>query len=240
MPVYKEKNKVGQVTWKAVYRYKDLRTNAWRQTTKRGFPSQIEALIYEQKKRMSASADMHMSFQVFYEECYKPEALTGFKPTTIKTKDCIIETQVYPFFADIPMDEITPRHILAWKNRLMLPDEEGNVLSREYLRTTYSTLRAVFNHAEKFYPLYASPMSKTSNFAKTREKEKSVWTLEEYYKFASCLGNDDEPILSMFFEVLMFTGLRISECLALCVFDVQGNIISITKNLQRINGEDLI
>ena len=39
---------------------------------------------------------------------------------------------------------------------------------------------------------------------------------------------------------MMFSGLRISECLALCKSDVQVNIIRVDKSLQRIDGEDVL
>ncbi|WP_230398146.1 site-specific integrase [Novisyntrophococcus fermenticellae] len=71
---------------------------------------------------------------------------------------------------------------------------------------------------------------------KAKAKEMLFWTKEEYTKFADAIK--DKPISYYAFEILYWTGVRMSEMLALERGDInlEKRTLKIDKQVQRIDG----
>lgn len=75
---------------------------------------------------------------------------------------------------------------------------------------------------------------------KGKAKEMSIWTRDEYLKFADSMM--DKEISYHAFELLYWCGMRMGEMLALTPndFDFEKQTVSISKTYQRLQGKDVI
>jgi len=236
MPVYKEEK---ANTWRVIYRYTDW-TGERKQSQKRGFPTKREALAWEREQVGKLSADLDMTFASFVER-YQEDMKPRIRETTWSTKNNMIQTKFIPYFGKLKMNQITAQQIIKWQNTMIdYRDEHGHPYSQVYLRTLNSQLAAIFNHADRFYDLRSNPCKKVRAMGKKNGHEMAFWTKEEYLRFAEAMM--DKPLYYYAFEVLYWCGVREGEMLALTPgdFNFEKGTVSITKNLQHVNGRDMI
>ena len=83
-------------------------------------------------------------------------------------------------------------------------------------------------------------MAKVGKIGSKQADEMSFWTKDEYLRFSREVM--DKPQSFIAFELLYWCGLRLGEMLALtpAEFDFKSNRVSVTKNYQRMHGEDVI
>lgn len=222
-----------------IYRYTDW-TGDRKQSQKRGFKTKREALAWEREQLNKATADLDMTFASFVEQ-YTADMKSRIKENTWATKDYIIRTKLLPYFGKLKMCNITAQQIITWQNEMLdHKDESGKKYSPVYLRSVNSQLRAIFNHAVRYYNLRENPCKKAGSMGKKKNREMLFWTKEEYLKFAEVMM--DKPLSFYAFEMLYWCGIREGELLALTPadFDFEKCTVSITKSYQRLNGQDLI
>ena len=235
MPVYKDKNG----TWYVMTRCDDWQGQR-KQKCKRGFATRRDALEWEKVFQMQTTSDLDMSFEAFV-ELYKAERQPRLKQTTWMTKEHIINTKILPYFGKRRISEIQSKDVIAWQNKLLLmKDENGKPYSPVYLKTIHNQLSAIFNHAVRYYNLRSNPAAKAGNMGSEERTEMLFWTKAEYLKFAEAMM--DKPLSYYAFEVLYWCGVRMGELLALTPADIdlEKGTISVTKNYQRIAGQDII
>lgn len=235
MAVYKDSK---TNTWRAVYRYTDW-TGKKKQTQKRGFATKKEAQAWEREQLSKAKADLDMTLESFV-GIYIEDMKSRLRENTWLTKEHILRTKILPYFKNRKMCDIQPKDIMAWQNKMMNMEHNGNKYSPVYLKTVHNQISALFNHAVKFYGLSSNPAAKVGNMGKEKNKEMLIWTQEEYKKFSEAIM--DKPISFYAFEVLYWCGLREGELLALTPNDIDFDMktISITKSYQRIDRRDVI
>lgn len=236
MPVYKDEK---TNTWKVLYRTKDW-TGALKQHQKRGFKTKKEAQEYEREMLSIANADLDMTFEKFV-EVYEKDIRVRLKETSWSTKEYLIHTKILPYFKNLKMNEIKPRHIILWQNEMLNErNEKGEKHSPVYLKTLHNQVSAIFNHAVRFYELKTNPAAKAGSMGKSKGKERDFWTQDEYKKFSFAIM--DKPVAYYAFEVLYWCGVREGELLALTMddFDLKKGTVSINKNYHRIDGRDVI
>ncbi len=132
---------------------------------------------------------------------------------------------------------MTAVDILQWQNEMLcLRDENGKGYAPTYLRSLQNQLCAIFNHAMRYYELQKNPCMRNKKMGKAKAKEMMFWTKDEYLKFIEVLK--DKPVSYYAFEILYWTGCRMSEMLALEKgdFDLQKHTMKIDKQLQVIDG----
>lgn len=237
MPAYKDA-KSG--TWYAKFNYKDWKGKT-RFTTKRGFATKREAVAYESDFKLRISDSLDMKFKEFI-ELYRAERYPRIRPSTVATKDAIIDTKIMPFFGNIKMKDITAKSVIRWQNELLSyrNPETGEPYSKTYLRTVHADFSAIMNFAVRYYNLSDNPARKAGSIGLKDAEEMNFWTLEEYTKFSEAIM--EEPFYYYCFEVLYWTGMRVGELLALKYedFDFESKTISITKTYQIIKGKEII
>ena len=153
MSVYKDEK---TNTWRVVYRTKDWMGTV-KQTQKRGFRTKKEALNWEMEQKLKDTTDLDMKFETFA-EIYKDGIRVRLKESSMQLKEYLLDTKITPYFANLSMNEIKPRHVVAWQNEMLRGrTEKGEKYSPVYLKTLHNQLSAVFNYAVKFYELRDNP-----------------------------------------------------------------------------------
>lgn len=232
MSVYKDtKNN----TWKVYYRFTDWQGKV-HQSTKRGFSTKREALVWEREQLHKVEADLDMTFESFI-DTYTADMKNRLKENTWHTKEHIIRTKLLPYFAKRKMNSIQPKDIIAWQNEMIkCRDKSGEAYSPVYLKTLHNQLSAIFNHAVKFYGLKDNPAAKVGNMGKAKAREMLFWTQEEYKKFSEEMM--DKPVSFYAFEMLYWCGIREGELLALTPadFDFDRETVTISKSYVQLSG----
>lgn len=236
MPAYKDK-KTG--LFYVQFYYRDAR-GARRHKTKKGFQTELEALLWEKNFKALKDDAMDMTFADFC-NVYEAEVRPRVREHTWLTKENIIQSKLIPFFGDMRMCDIRPVDIVRWQNSLTgstRPDGDG--FKPTYLRIINNQLNAIFNHASRYYGLNPNPAVKTMKIGAREAREMSFWTKEEYLKFSEAMM--EKPRSFIMFEILYWTGIRVGELLALVPesFDLVSMEMRITSSYQRLDGQDLI
>ena len=209
------------------------------------FASKDEAAIAGEKLRVEHALAMYrqdhpgclMTFEEVCEE-YLKSRLRKDKPGTIVTRLSILKSRILPFFGDIQIKELGTDDIEEWHDRFRTDDGEF-IFTDTYLRSLHSRLSAVLNYAVARGYIDSNP----AKFIKIGEKNapaRPVWDVTEYRAFRKAI--EDKPMAYYAFETLYNTGMRRGELLALSIGDIDFSkrVISITKSLSRIRGEDVI
>lgn len=225
--------------WRVQLRYIDWQGKK-RQHTKRGFRSKKEAQEYEREFTAKKSRDINMGFATFV-NLYLEEIKPQIRITTYETKIHIVKTHILPYFSEKNLSEIDATDILRWQNEMLQKrDENGRGYSNTYLRTVNTQLSAIFNHAVRYYGLAENPCKRCKKIGKSNAGEMFFWTKDEYLRFAEEMKT--KPISYYAFEILYWTGVRVSELLALTPadFDFENRKMVINKQIQVVHGEKKI
>ena len=236
MPAYKDK-KTG--LFYVQFYYRDAR-GAKRHKTKKGFQTELEALLWEKNFKALKDDAMDMTFADFC-NVYEAEVRPRVREHTWLTKENIIQSKLIPFFGDMRMCDIRPVDIVRWQNSLTgstRPD--GDSFKPTYLRIINNQLNAIFNHAERYYNLEKNPVHKVDKMGSKEAGEMQFWTKDEYLRFSDAIS--DKPLAFYAFEVLYWMGIRCGELMALTPSDflLETSELRIDKSYQRLRGEDVI
>jgi len=236
MSIHKDK-RTGK--WYSHVRFEDWRGQRQRKI-KRGFATKKEALEWERAFLLQRADDLSMTFEQFF-KVYEGDRKPRLRESTWLNKEYVVRDKIMPYFADKPLQDITPKEIIRWQNALLESrDKNGKPYSQTYLKTVYNQLTAIFSHAFKYYGLKSNPASKVGSIGKKHADEMTFWTRDEYEKFAEITMRD--PRLYYPFEVLYWCGLRLGEMLALTYEDIDlvKKTIRVNKSLQRLHGQDVV
>lgn len=240
MSVFKDSwNGYGGKKWRVSLRYIDWQGKR-RSHDKRGFDTKKEALEYEREFLAKKSKDLNMGFSQFI-DVYLEDMEPRIKATTFEAKTYLFKAHIKPYFEEKSVSEISAMDVLQWQNEMLSKrDENGKGYAPTYLRTINNQLTAVLNHAVRYYGLQENPCKKNNKMGKAKSAEMLFWTKDEYTKFAEVIK--DKPMSYYAFQILYWTGVRMSELLALerGDIDLEKGSLKIDKQLQRIKGENLI
>ena len=236
MPAYKDK-KTG--LFYVQFYYRDAR-GAKRHTTKKGFQTELEALLWEKNFKALKDDAMDMTFADFC-KVYEAEVRPRVREHTWLTKENIIQSKLLPFFGDMRMCDIRPVDIVRWQNSLTGSTRaDGDGFKPTYLRIINNQLNAIFNHAERYYSLEKNPVHKVDKMGSKEAGEMQFWTKDEYLRFSEAIS--DKPLAFYAFEVLYWMGIRCGELMALTPSDflMETSELRINKSYPRLRGADVI
>ncbi len=236
MPAYKDK-KTG--LFYVQFYYRDAR-GAKRHKTKKGFQTELEALLWEKNFKALKDDAMDMTFADFC-KVYEAEVRPRVREHTWLTKENIIQSKLLPFFGDMRMCDIRPVDIVRWQNSLTGSTRaDGDGFKPTYLRIINNQLNAIFNHAERYYNLEKNPVHKVDKMGSKEAGEMQFWTKDEYLRFSEAIS--DKPLAFYAFEVLYWMGIRCGELMALTPSDflMETSELRINKSYQRLRGEDVV
>jgi len=221
--------------WYCKFYYKDM-YGVNRQKKKEGFRTKSEAEAYVNEFKNKESGSVTMTFASLAEE-YLKNCKVMLKPTTYYNKECMVKCKFLPFFGDMPLNEITKRHVRKWQVEMMDPE---NGYSATYLRNLHSQLNAIFNYAVDNYDLPKNPSRDAGAMGKKKSNRCKIWQKEDFEQFVEAVS--DKEMSKVMFNVLFYSGIREGELLALTLkdFDFKNNRINVNKSYARLNGKDLI
>jgi integrase len=219
--------------WRCQFYYKD-RQGIRHKKNKRGFKTKAEADAWERDFRQRAKFRPEIRFDNFV-EIYFQDMENRLRETTIESKRYMFDTKILPYFKDKSISDITAADIRAWQNTLIKEN-----FAPTYLKTINNQMSALFNYACRYYDLESNPCRKAGSIGKSKADDMDFWTKEEFDQFLTAFEKKLEAYMA--FKLLFWTGMRIGEMLALTFEDVnlEERVISITKNLVRVKGEDKI
>lgn len=237
MPVYKDEERG---TWFVSIRYKNWAGKADRKV-KRGFARERDAKKWERDFLSQQAATCDMTLGALW-ELYMEDLSGRIREGTIDTKTSVYDTHIAPYWAEMPVNEITSAGIRRWQGTLLKKRDPKTkkTYSKTYLRSIHSQMSAILNYAVSFYNLNSNPCKAAGAMGeKKRDKEAMrFWTVDQFNKV---IAEVTDPAKHLAFMTLFWLGIREGECLALYPSDLKwDNHFTITKTYHRRHGEDSI
>lgn len=229
MPSYYDKK---TKSWYCKFNYLDWQGQR-QQKMKRGFPRKKDAADFETHFKASQKYDSQTTIGSIADN-FLDEITPRRRASTIKNYKTTFEKHIKPYFADLPISELTEKHIIEWQNSLLVSG-----LSDTYMHKLDSIFRTLYAFGAKRCSLTNNPFDGLEKVGHARADTMKFWTLEQYHRFIALI---DDPTKHLAFDLLFYTGIRAGELLALQIGDVdlvQG-ILHITKSFQRIGGKSII
>ena len=186
--------------------------------------NRVAVLFEEEIKNSNFSFNIDKSFKSFMEEWFKTYAELTLKKITIggyreRSK------KLYEMLGDKKLEELNPLVIQKFVGDLT---SEG--LSPKSVKNYVRLVSNVLNYAVRKQVIPFNPCT-TVDYPREVKKEKVMFSVEEVKKFLSLL-NDESSSVEVFFILLIYTGARKSEILALAWEDIdfENGLISINKS----------
>lgn len=174
----------------------------------------------------------------YLDYCEKEKDL---RPSTLKTRTCILNTYILPYFDQTPINEIHQRNIIAWHQQIK---RDHPNLAETYKYEISKTLIFVFKYAVNILNLKDNVAEKCGCIGHARVKRDIYWTLDEYNAFINALRDKqlaasnhirrkvDTATLIAAFNVLFYMGLRIGELMGLTLASINLDNKTLTVNKQ--------
>jgi integrase len=215
MPAYKD----NKGKWYVKF-YADTWDGGKKQVLKRGFTTKKDALAYEHEYKANKQHSPSITLQTLY-NAFKEDYKTNYRKSSYIATTGQIRLHIIPYFGQMPINEITPLHIRQWQNKI-----KSKGLAPTTVRGIEATFKKLLNFAVRYYNLPKSPFVGAISVGKKEVKQK-VLTLENWEKL--------KPHLDMYeltiYQLLLFSGMRVSEMLGLTAADIdfKHNTIDISK-----------
>lgn len=210
----------------------------------RGFDTEREAQLAEARALIEfeengfASAPKNSTFKDAFELWWDSEYKTNVKESTQHKTMGIFENHILPSFGELNLEGITPQYcqqmINTWRNKLF------------NFRAVRNYANRVFDYAKRMDMLKNNPMDKTVMPKRMEKNEESeyhnYYTREELHEFLEHVKEDLGLRWYAYFRLLAYSGMRLSEGLALLWKDIdfEENTIRLDKTLTRGFGNKII
>lgn len=232
--------------WMTKFTYEDPVDGKTKTKLKRGFATKKDAKKFEEDFIESLiipeedEIEIIKTFGDVFQEYLMSHKRSDIKESTLETKFNIFNKHIFPYFEDMPINEIDDDAIAEWQveiEKKVLPN--GQPFSQSYLRTIQCQFNSIINYAKNKGYIMINPLVDIKNMG-IKTARVQFWTPEQYEKFAYHAMN--YPRYYYAYEILYWCGLRVGELLALTLEDIDFNdgVINVTKTYHRMNGEDVV
>jgi integrase len=190
----------------------------------------ILARVNRSNNRQHRAPDDRLTFKDFVEDYWKPYATRkDLQVSTLDHHNSFLETHLFPFFGDFPMQEVQPSDISRF---LLEKTNSQENYSANTLRSFYQFLRVIFDLAEQNDVINKSPVRAKLHKPEKLSVDKPTLTAAQIREVLLHLPDDQERL---FMLLLAVTGMRVGEGLALrwMDFNPQANQLSINHTLYR-------
>lgn len=180
-----------------------------------------------ERAAMSAKGALNAPFPLerFFNEYL--ESKTTLQPKTLEDYERVLRRflRVHP---GRNLADITVADVQRFLNRL--EDGRGVPLSERSKRLAFAVLRNAFRYAVRARYLSAAPLPDAPRVSRTSVTEDDVLTADELRRFVVAARSDE---MYAFIVLLVTTGIRLGEALALTPKDIDGaGVLTISKSAQ--------
>ena len=172
------------------------------------------------------------AFASYIKECELEVKKGNLAESTVDGKKAIFKNQILPKLGNVKISEISEEHIYKFHQDLLSMTclrEKDKSLSNQTLIKVHKQLSAFLNYCVRKKLVPYNPAGVVGNFKKVK-KEKEYLTYQEFMQLLSVVDNIRDLFI---IQILFYTGLIISEMLALStdslVTTEQGTSLNITE-----------
>jgi len=185
---------------------------------KSGFATRKDALQYEADYRLNKLHQVKVKDKISVSHLYslvqQEDKLRGNKRGTVDTQVSYYNQYVSKFFENADMSAITMHEVKEFRDWLVTqPSVKGGTLSSTTINQQMIFLHKMFDVAVSNRLRQDNPCNGLRKLP-DKHKEMSYYTPEEFKIFDS-LFTDEEYMYQLFYRLLMYTGVRVGEALAL-------------------------
>ena len=250
MPIYKisGKKRDGLQKYRVVYNYTDA--SGKKRTKERLVYGKAQAEVAEIELRKLADGESAVSEEkapltvAQLWELYEKEKRHDIRATTLEKKASIVRNQIAPYLGVVPITELSPETLTAWRTAL---NETGRKASTK--NNAYRDLRAMLNFAVSRKLISESPLKAVPPFRDPYQETDAVklryYTKDEFTKFIAAAREEADSRTDLrsrgvyvFFMLAYYTGLRKGEIHALRWTDIDGDYLWVRRSItQKLKGE---
>lgn len=243
MPVHKD-NQRG--TWYFALRYTDI-TGKSKQAKRRGFSTKRAATTAEREflNTLNNGTQTHVNSKISeIIDSYLEDKAKIVKGSTHKALVSALNGRVRHFLGDVKIADLKNTHIVAFHD-FMLNPPVGSEFRKTQISTAqeiHSILIAMLKYAEKHYDITPvahkfTPPKHHHSSVQTKHKNMHYYTLQQFEELISLMRTNNDVFIADIIEMLYYTGMRISELLALTYnyIDFTNNKILVRQNIITIN-----
>jgi integrase len=185
---------------------------------KKGFKTKKEAEEYEANYRLNVLQQIKVrdkiSIELLYSLLKKEDELRGNSQSTKDTQQSYYKQYVSHFFKNADMKRITTDEVKQFRDWLSIqPSVKGGTLSTISVNQQMIFIHKLFEIAILKGFVTTNPASALRKLP-NKHKEMNFYTPEQFKQFLSLI-EQDEYQYKLLYEILMFTGARMGEALAL-------------------------
>lgn len=227
MNIKSYKDKDGKTKYKFfVYIGTDVVTGKRKRTNRQGFNTRHEAkLEYLKLIEESKLISNKVSFLEVYKKWWNIYKLT-VKESTQKTTSDMFRLHILPYFENSKIEELGYEEVQAFTIKK----------SKEYkkYKEIISYLSLIFKHAIRLGIIKSNPCDLII-YPKTEKREyiAPIWTVEDIKNFLKFARKELNSMWYIYFYLLIITGARRGEILALHWSDIQDDVITISRTTTR-------
>lgn len=198
---------------------------------RRGFKRKLDADEAEREllRQLKGGLDLSAAktpYRVFMADHLKDKR-TSVKENTLKVYTALVNNHILPVLGDLPIGDITPRHIQNLYNDLF----ESKKLSGENIQKVHSIINESLNKASAHDMIMKNPVLAVKR-PKAAKKEMLFWDEQESHKFLNSALQENARYYCAFLLALT-TGMRQGEILGLRWkdIDLDRRTISVSQTL---------
>lgn len=185
-------------------------------TSKRERARIIQAACDEFEHRVKGGSSVDntkLKFKDFVSGLYEKNHLSTLKPKTADGYRRVINYRLTDYFGEMLLQDITPLDVRKWLSQLDRINGKDK-LSENSKGNWYRTLSAIMGKAEEWELIEANPCKKVKQPRKPQSDVKAL-SQEDAIKVRAGFDSYGDPVIVTLVKVLLFTGMRSSECAGL-------------------------
>ena len=185
---------------------------------KKGFRTKAEAEEYEAGYRIhhlhQVKYKSKVTIEYLYELLKEEDVFRGNKLGTVDTQESYFKNYVSAFFKNADMRHLQVKDVKAFRDMLIQqPSIKGGNLSNSHINQQMIFIHKLFDIAISKGFRQDNPCDSIRKLPE-KHKEMAYYTPEEFKLFDSFFLSEEYPF-QLVYRILMYTGLRIGEALAL-------------------------
>ena len=182
-----------------------------------------------------ASLDSSATVRTLIDEWLRHSEARGRAPRTLHDARRSAETVIFPEFGDLPIAELTPRHLDEWYRKLVTGEGRARPLKATSIRRHHAILSSALSQAVRWGWIERNPAERSQPPALERV-ELQVPTPDEVRRLLAA-AQARGPRWGMLLTLAVLTGGRRSELCGLRWIDVDGDSIRFRRSLYRAGEE---